>query len=139
MQTRYTPLVSLKKSSMQSSERAMQKANADLNSASMALELSYRALDEISVPQSGNATEFRAYQTLLLSQRQLIQHNQEWVAFAQEQVEHARVKLKQDMIEHEKMKYLELQEINKALETQKKAESKELDEVARMTFHMGEK
>ncbi len=134
MKTRFTPLVKLKKSTMDKSERVVQKANADLNSAAMALEISYKALKEIDSPQSGNMSDFLASRTLLSSARGLIQHNQEWVGFAKNQVNQAKEKLKFDMIEHEKFKHLELQEIQKKIKEIKIKEMKDLDEVAIMTY-----
>ncbi len=133
MKTKFTPLVKLKKSTMDKSERVVQKANADLNSAAMALEISYKSLQEIDSPLSGSMSEFLASRTLLTSGRGLIQHNQEWVGFAKNQVSQAKETLKLDMIEHEKFKYLELQEINKKIKEIKLQEMKELDEVALMT------
>lgn len=134
MKTRFTSLVHLKKSTMQRSERLVQKANADLHSASNALQLSYKSLDDIETPQSGSITDLIASRALLESQRALIQHNQEWVEFTQNQVNQAAQQLKNDMIEYEKYSYLELQEIKKIVNIQKKQEAKELDEVALMTY-----
>ncbi len=134
MKTRYSSLVSVKKSTMQKSERVTQKANADLNSASMALQLSYDSLKEIQSPSNGKVSNFLASRTLLDAARGLINHNKEWVGFAKNQVELAKEQLKLDMIEHEKFKYLELQEIKILLKKIKAEELKELDEVALMTF-----
>ncbi len=133
MKTRFTPLVKLKKSTMDKSEQVVQKANADLNSAATALEISYKVLDEIVPPQSGTMSDFLASRTLLSSGRGLIKHNHEWVLFAKNQVLQAKEKLKLDMIEHEKFKYLELQEIQKELKKIKLKEMKDLDEVALIT------
>ncbi|MFT7003452.1 MAG: H2-forming N5,N10-methylenetetrahydromethanopterin dehydrogenase-like enzyme [Sulfurimonas sp.] len=133
MKTRFTPLVKLKKNTMQMSERVVQKANADLNTASMALETSYESIKEIILPQSGHMSQFLESKTLLASARGLIQHNKEWVEFAQNQVAQAKEKLKFDMMEHEKFKYLELQEVQKEIKKIKLKEAKDLDEVALMT------
>ncbi len=133
MKTRFSSLVKLKKSNMQKSERVVQQANADLNSASMALQLSYNSLEEVESPKTGTMVELLASRTLLDSQRGLIEHNKEWVDFAKKQVERAKEQLKRDMIEHEKFKYLELQEIKKEIQKKKLLEAKELDEVALMT------
>ena len=133
MKTRFSSLVTLKKNTMDKSERVVQKANADLNSATMALETSYDELQNVNAPQSGLMSDFLANRTLVSSQRELIKHNQDWVRFAQNQVNQAKEKLKSDMIEHEKFKYLELEEIKKALQKRKIEEAKELDEVALMT------
>ncbi|MDA7817222.1 flagellar export protein FliJ [Sulfurimonas sp.] len=134
MKTRFSSLVKLKKSTMQKSERVVQKANADLNSASMALEISYAELNDVQAPNSGRMGDFLASRTLIDSQRGIINHNTEWVGFAKQQVLQAKEQLKLDMIEHEKFKYLELQEIKKELKKKKIQEAKDLDEVALMTY-----
>ncbi|MFA6138812.1 MAG: flagellar export protein FliJ [Sulfurimonas sp.] len=133
MKTRFSSLVTLKKSTMDKSERVVQKANADLNSASIALDLSYKSLENIDLPKSGSMSQMIANRTLLHSQRDVIKHNQEWVEFSKNQVHLAREQLKSDMIEHEKFKYLELEEIKIILKKRKIEEAKILDEVALMT------
>ena len=133
MKTRFSSLVTLKKNTMDKSERAVQSANADLNAATMALETSYSSLNGLEVPRSGVMSKMLATRTLLDSQRGLIQHNKEWMSFAKNQVLQAKEQLKLDMIEHEKFKYLELEEIKKVLKEQKIKEAKDLDEVALMT------
>jgi flagellar export protein FliJ len=134
MKTRYTPLVTLKKSAMDKSERVLQSANADLNSATEALKLSYNLLLDIETPKSGSISSLLASRTLLDSQRGMIQHNHKWVDFAKNQAELAKKQLKLDMIEHEKFKYLEVQEIKKIIKEQKIKDAKELDEVALMGY-----
>jgi len=134
VQTRFTSLVKLKKSTMQKSERVVQKANADLNSAAMALKISYDSLKDVEAPSSGNMVDFLASRTLLDSQRGLIKHNNEWVSYAKTQVEAAKQQFKLDMMEHEKFKYLELEEIKKEIKKLKVKEAKDLDEVALMTY-----
>ena len=118
---------------MKKSERAVQSANADLNSAVMALEISKNSLNSIDTPQSGIMNDFLASRRLLDSGRDLIKHNQEWNEYAKNQVSLAKEQLKFDMVEYEKFKYLDLQEIKKIIKKQKMLEAKELDEVALMT------
>jgi len=132
MKTRFSSLVSIKKNEMQNKERAVQKANADLNSAMVALELSYNASNNITSPNSGFMSHFLASRSLLDSSRQLIEHNKQWVNFAQEQVLITKEALKESMVEYEKFKYLELEEIKKVIKEQQAKESKDLDEVALM-------
>ncbi len=134
MKTRFTSLVKLKKSTMQKSERVVQKANADLNSAAMALEISYNSLKDVEPPKSGTMGDFLASRTLLDSQRGLIKHNSEWLEYAKNQVNRAKEQLKRDMMEHEKFKYLELEEIKKDIKKKKIQAAKDLDEVALMTY-----
>ncbi|MCW9026894.1 MAG: flagellar export protein FliJ [Thiovulaceae bacterium] len=134
MKTRYSPLVKLKKSTMDKSERQVQQKNADLSSAKKALENSYNSLDDISQPTSGNINNLLASRSLLSSQRDLIEHNKSWVNYANEQLEAAKLQFKKDMIEFEKFKYLEVQEIKKYQKELKVKETKDLDEIALMTF-----
>ncbi|MDD2905011.1 MAG: flagellar export protein FliJ [Sulfurimonas sp.] len=134
MNTRFSSLVALKKNKMEQSERLVQRANADLNTASSQLQASYNSLEDVSIPDTGNISAFLASRELLSTARRSIQHNQKWVEFTKEQVHLAREKLKSDMIEHEKFKHLELVEIKKILLEQKRQEAKDLDEVALMTY-----
>lgn len=134
MKSRFSPLVKVKKNSMQKSERFLQKATVNLSSASSALELSYNTLKDIAPPSRGTMSQMLASRTLLNSQRELIKHNQEWVTFAKNQIEQAKVQLKADMIELEKFQYLELQEIKQELKKRALQEAKDLDEVALMTY-----
>lgn len=133
MKTRYTSLVTLKKSTVQSSEQALQSANATLNTANMELQSAYDLLDTIQQPATGTIGEMLSARSLMDSQRGIIKHNQEWIQFAQNQVESAKEQLKSDMIEYEKFKYLELEEVKKRLQEIKEQEAKDLDEVALMT------
>ncbi|WP_246032283.1 flagellar export protein FliJ [Sulfurimonas crateris] len=135
MKTRFTPLVKFKKNTMQKSEQFLQKANGNLNSASMALELSYRSLKDVEPPKSGKMGEMLASRVLLDSQRELINHNKEWVSFASNQVEQAKKQLKADMLEHEKFQYLEFEEIKQEMKKRNSAEAKYLDEIALMTYN----
>jgi flagellar biosynthesis chaperone FliJ len=137
LKTRFSSLVTIKKNKMQKSERVLQSANADLNRATIALELSYKSLEDVQAPNGGVMSDFLASRRLLESQRDLIGHNKDWLSFTKNQVEQAKKQLKLDMIEHEKFKYLELEEIKKVLKEQKIKEAKDLDEVALMTYSRG--
>ncbi|MGE4419424.1 MAG: flagellar export protein FliJ [Sulfurimonas sp.] len=139
MKTRFTPLVKFKKNTMQKSEQFLQKANANLNSAAIALELSYSSLEDVEPPKSGRMSDMLASRVLLGSQRELINHNKEWVEFASNQVNQAKKQLKVDMMEHEKFQYLELQEIKQEFKKRKAAEEKNLDEIALMAYNGNKK
>jgi len=137
MKTRYTPLVILKKNKMDESEKLVQRASADLNSALSALEVSYISLSNVDTPNGGNISELLASRVLIASQREVIKHNKEWVEYAKKQLQFAKEQLKQDLIEYEKFKYLEFEEMKKIIQEQKTKESKELDEIALLTFEQG--
>ena len=134
MKTRYTSLVNVKKNIMQHSEQVLQTANANLNSALMALEISLDELGELHTPQSGQISDFLSHRSLLDSQRVVIKHNQEWIAFARDEIEQAKEQLKLNTIEFEKFNHLELQEIKEILQKRKIQEAKDLDEIAMMTY-----
>lgn len=134
MKTRFSSLVALKKSAMERSEQALQNANKDLNSAKEALELSYTSLNDLQLPQTGKMADMLATRVLVNSQRGDIKHNQEWINFAQNQVNKAKEKLKLTMVEHEKFKYLEVEEIKRIIKDIKLQEAKDLDEIALMTY-----
>lgn len=132
MKTRYGPLVTVNKSIMEKSERVLLGANADLSNAKIALELSYNSLEDVEVPAVGKMSDMLASRTLLNSQRNLIQHNKEWVDFAKNQVDTAQKQLKLDMIKYEKFNYLNLEEIKKQMKKIKAQDAKDLDEIALM-------
>ncbi|MCK9472626.1 flagellar export protein FliJ [Sulfurimonas sp.] len=135
MKSRFTPLVKFKKNTMQKSEQSLQKANSNLNRAAVALEFSYSSLQDVQPPKTGKMSEMLASRMLLDSQRELINHNKEWVEFASKQVNQAKEQLKIDMIEHEKFQYLEIQEIKQELKKIKIAEAKNLDEIALISYN----
>jgi flagellar biosynthesis chaperone FliJ len=134
MKTRYTSLVSIKKNDMQKVEQEVQEANATLQTAQTALQNSLEELYSISPPHEGSVSLFLANRTLLDAQRHIVTKNQEWVAFAQEQLHTLQKKLQTVMIEYEKFKYLELQELQEIKKKQKYQEAKDLDEIALLTF-----
>lgn len=134
MKTRFSSLVKLKKNQMKKSEQFVIQSNVNLNSASVALENSYKELASLSEPKGGSIKQMLSSRMLLESQREIIQNNQEWVAFAKNQLDSAKNQLKKDTLEYEKFQYLELQEIKQELQKQKLRELKELDEIAIMGY-----
>lgn len=134
MKTRFSALVQLKKDTMQKSERALERANADIKNATIALELSYKSLQDIEMPSQGTISNFLAHKTLLESARNIIRKNQEWLEFTKQQHYLAKQKLQKDMIEYEKFNYLEVEELKKLQKERDIAEAKELDEIALMTY-----
>lgn len=119
---------------MQKSERVLQQANINLKKAQKALEESLAYLQNISLPSHGKIAQLLANRTLMDAQRAIIQHNQEWLEYTKHEVQEAKEQLKKDMIEYEKYKYLEYEEIQKALKELKIQEARDLDEVALMTY-----
>lgn len=134
MKTRFSALVSVKKNRVQKSEIDFQTTMKNLQSAENALKDSYDELENITTPNHGSMALYRASQELFQAQRDVIEQKQEWKDFAQKELEKAQERLKQDMIEYEKFKYLESKEIEKILKKIEQKEAKDLDEIALMTF-----
>jgi len=135
MKTRFSSIVTLKKNTLDKSERELQKVNKNLLYAQEQLQKSYEELENIEEPKKGTLSNYLASRTLLASQREVISHNINWVNFCQDQLRNAQEQFKLDMIEHEKYKYLELQEQKKRIQELQLQEAKELDEIASITFN----
>jgi len=123
---------------MQEDEATLQKALARLQNAKEALQHSIDELQQLQAPEEGNMQNFLALRSLLDAQFRLIEKNKEWVAFEEAQVEAAREALRQSMIEHEKFKYLEAEEIKKMQKALALKESKRLDELAMISYNQKE-
>lgn len=134
MKTRYSSLVSIKKDVVQKSERVFEQKNSVVQKAKETLENSLRSLQEITPPQTGKISDFLSSRAMLDVQCGVIRHNEEWLRYASQDMQEAKEQLKTDMIEFEKYKYLELQEIEKIKKEQKIKEAKTLDEVALIAF-----
>jgi len=134
MKTKYSPLVQVKKNSMQKSERVLQSANAKLYRLQDELASSIVALESIVTPSSGKISEFLSSKTLLESQRLLIQQKEALVFSVKQEITQAKTQLKFDMIEYEKFNYLDLQELKEFEARQKREAAKELDEVALLIY-----
>ncbi len=115
-------------------ERELQKANRAVHNAQIALDDACRELDDAKTPESGSMTQFKNSRMLITVQREIIKEKQEWLAFALKQVESANEALKKVMIDYEKFKYLEAEQIKKVLQDERRKEQRELDEIAVLTF-----
>ena len=138
MKTRFSSIVTYKYSKMQEDEVALQKALARLQNAKEELARSIAGLEELQTPQEGNIQNFLASRLLFDAQFRLIEKNKEWVAFEDSQVIAAREQLKQSMIEYEKFKYLEAEEIKKMQKMLASKESKRLDDLAIISYNQKE-
>lgn len=135
MKTRYTPLIKLKKDTMDKRERDLQHANAALQNAQAALSRAYEELQSATTPASGVVSQFLASRMLISTQRGIIAREQEWVSFAATQCDKAKEALKQSMVEYEKFKYLETEQLKNMLQKEKQREQREMDEIASQSFN----
>ncbi len=134
MRTRFTPLVRVKKNDMDKCEQELQSANESINNAEHALELAYTELNTTDIPDSGPAAELLQARTKLTAQRSIIDDRRHWLQYARKQAEKARELLKASVIEYEKFKYLDAEQVKKILKEQKRAVANELDEIAIQTY-----
>ena len=138
MKTRYTPLLKVKKNELNRCESEFQKANQTLNDAKSSLKQAYLLLETLELPVSGKIQDMLSARNYISTQREIVEDRKNWVAFAERQAESAVLKLKLSNIEYEKFKYLDFEEIKKLVKLRALKESKDLDEVALMTFNKKE-
>ena len=138
MKTRYTPLLNLKKNELDRCERELQKANQVVLSATSSLDEAYLLLETLQLPQKGTIKEMLSANSFISRQREIVEDKKNWVLFAEHQTESAVSKLKLSNIEYEKFKYLDFEEIKKLVKLRALKESKDLDEIALMTYNKKE-
>jgi flagellar biosynthesis chaperone FliJ len=134
MKTRYTPLLKIKKSDLDKCERELQVANQSLNDAKNSLEDAYKMLRQLETPTHGKIQEMLQARNFITVQREVVEDKRNWVEFATHQLQSAVIKLKASNLEYEKFKYLDFEEIKKEMKIRAQKESKELDEIALMTY-----
>ena len=134
MKTRYTPLLKIKKNDLDKCERELQIANQSLNDANNSLADAYNVLQQLGVPTHGTIQEMLQARSFIDAARGVVEDKRNWVDFAKHQLESAVIKLKASNLEYEKFKYLDYEEIKKEMKIRAQKESKELDEIALMTF-----
>ncbi|MEA3521402.1 MAG: flagellar export protein FliJ [Campylobacterota bacterium] len=134
MKTRFTPLVKIKKNSLDKCERDFSRANRDKQNAQSALDDAYLQLKETSSLSQGNMSDMLQERTILDIQRNVIEQKRSWLNFASQQVTQLKKLLQEATIEYEKYKYLETKEIEMILKKRAQVEMKQLDESALHSF-----
>ncbi|WP_298690809.1 flagellar export protein FliJ [uncultured Sulfuricurvum sp.] len=132
--SRYEPLVKLKKKSLDSAERALIAANNELSSATDKLSHAYEALSTMALPTRGSVGEFTQAASMIHAQHLSIERCQQALYSAEQKQKTMRESFQKAMVEFEKFKYLEVQEMNAKIKAIKKQEEKMLDEIGTMTF-----
>ncbi|MEA1917653.1 MAG: flagellar export protein FliJ [Campylobacterota bacterium] len=134
MKTRFDSLVKIKKDDVQVKERNVQSAFVSVTNATDAVTKATNDLNSIEMPRVGTMGQMLQTNTILGAQRAVLVEKRNWLSFATSQLNEAREHLKQSQIELEKYNYLKNQEIQKELQRIKKQESKDLDEIALISF-----
>jgi flagellar biosynthesis chaperone FliJ len=134
MHTRFTQLVKYKNNEMQKCERELIRLNGELMDAKEKLKMAYDILHQLQIPQEGEIQTFLQSRTTLAIQRDIIKKNADDIEKINYHVKQAKESLKSSMIEYEKFKYLETQQIKKIVKKRMMQESKELDDAALQTF-----
>lgn len=132
--SRYEPLVKLKKKSLDNAERALIGANNALSSASDKLNRAYEYLSHMTIPTHGSVSKFSQATAMIHAQHLSIEQCQEALQTAQMKQQQMREHFKSAMIEYEKFKYLEVQEMNAQIKKLKDQEAKMLDEIGTMIY-----
>lgn len=134
MKSKYAPLVKLKKKELDRAERELIRANNALASATDALERSYHTLSQLSLVQSGTASELFSSHAMIQAQHGIIDECQKTLQDAYNNQNVMRENYKTATIEFEKFKYLEVEEAKAIMVKNKKEEAKMLDEIGTMTY-----
>lgn len=134
MKTKFTPLVGIKKNELKKSELALAQANINLQNAQVKLQNSYEQLEHLPSLTKGSGADMLKARALYKAQRGMIDKDKEWLEFAKTQAILATQKLQRDTLEYEKFSHLENELIKELLKEQKKAESKNLDEIALLKY-----
>jgi len=130
MKTRFTPLVKIKKNLFDKSERQLAKANLEHQKAQEALERALYDLHHNTSLTSGTMSDMLQQRQILQMQRNVVVQSRTVVERTRLQVEAAKKELRNALMQYEKFKYLETQEVEAILLKQAKAEQKMLDESA---------
>ena len=136
MKTRFSPLVKLKQDAMNRCEHELRRAHHRLDEARNALEAAYEELRRAEMPTSGSMGLFLQSRTLLSLQRDAVAKRQSRVAEAESELEGAQEAYKTAMVEYEKFKYLEAEEIKTVLLKEKRRHEREMDEIAVQNYSM---
>jgi hypothetical protein len=113
MRTRFTQLVKYKHNEMQKCERELLGLNSELSDAQEQLQTAYDILHQLQTPQEGDIQTFLQSRTTLALQRDIIKKKCATIEQIKLHVNRAKESLKSSMIEYEKFKYLETQQIKK--------------------------
>lgn len=133
MKTKFSPLVKVKKNLLDKAQEEYSLVNKELQKAKEDLEKNKLDLLNLSPPTSGTISLFTQHQSMLQSQRKLIEQSLGVVYHYEDQKEQVRLKLADALKEYEKFKYLETQEIEELMKKQKIQESKDIDEMGLLT------
>lgn len=134
MRTRFSPLVRIKKNAMDKCEQDLRQANEAVHNAEQAIELAYNELNTTGIPDSGPVSQLLQARMKLTAQRTIINQKRQWLQYARTQAKKAREALKASVIEYEKFKYLEAEQVKAILKKQKRKLDNELDEIAIQTY-----
>jgi flagellar export protein FliJ len=88
----------------------------------------------MALPTQGSIGEFTQAAAMIHAQHLSIEECQNILQLAEQKQIQARERFKQAMIDYEKFKYLEVQEMNAHLKLLKGEEAKMLDEIGTMTY-----
>jgi flagellar export protein FliJ len=136
--SRYEPLVKLKKKSLDSTESSLIAANNALSHASNKVAQAYDELSQMKLPEYGTVGELIQFSSMIHAQQMTIEKWKQTMHAAQQKQNQMRERFKAAMIEYEKFKYLDVQEMNARLKKLKRDEAKMLDEIGTMIYKKGQ-
>lgn len=136
--SRYASLVKLKKRDLDTAERDLIAANNRVAAASAQLDAAYETLRLLNLPQEGSVRELFQSNALIQMQHETIENAKAVLNNALSAQQHQRELYNRARADHEKFKYLEVEEQNAQIRKLKDQEAKILDEIGTM-MHKREK
>jgi len=130
MKTKFDGVVKLKKQKVDSIQKNLQKINASINELNLKISSLEESLRSFTIPREGKISiinQIKHQQGII---RDEIAKLQNQITVLKSRKNELLEELKKANTEYEKMKYLQNEEIKKALKELKLKESREMDELA---------
>ncbi|MCR4941508.1 MAG: flagellar export protein FliJ [Campylobacter sp.] len=134
MGSKFTSIVRVKKQALQKAELNLVRARNSLTRLSHDLDEARKEAANITIPKSGNASVLSQSMQFFRVLNQNINQIKENIELRQKEIVHFTNLYKNANIEHEKVKYLEQEDIKMQLKQKKRVEEHALDEFATMKF-----
>lgn len=136
MQTKFTPLVNLRKSALREGERKLIAINQKISDTQQSLDRAQQHLAEVSLPQKGESyREMMCFQSIKEGHLQEINRILEQIAAFKYERKAIEEELRLLNMEYEKASYLDSLEKKKIIDAKKRKETQELDEISVMLYN----
>jgi len=134
MNSKFTPIVKVRKQQMDRVETLLAKARYEKKEIDFKLEATYKEIEKMETPKEGSIslmTLFRENLAILRGEKSALE---ERLQIARKKVEQLQDKYKKALREYEKIKYLEERDFEEWMKKINRQEQLDMDEVSTMLF-----